>query len=122
MKISGFNSITVGCICCIALMFAARFVDAQSEAKSFQFKQAEKQRITDQKELSDTANKNQVAQFDQLVITSYSLSKQPPNLDWKLSVDPAKKTFIYDKRRVCIGYALEGKLHFINTENTACNR
>ena len=103
-------------------MFAARFMDAQSEAKAFQSKQAEKQRITDQKELADSANKNQIAQFDQLVITGYSLSKQPPNLDWKLNVDPAKKTFIYDKRRVCIGYALEGKLHFIATENTACNR
>jgi len=122
VKISGFNSITVGCICCIGLMFAARFMDAQSEAKAFQLKQAEKQRITDQKELADNANKNQIAQFDQLVINGYSLSKQPPNLDWKLSVDPAKKTFIYDKRRVCIGYALEGKFHFINTENTACKR
>jgi len=122
VKISGFNSITVGCIFAIGLMFTARFVDAQSEAKAFQSKQAEKQRITDQKELADSANKNQIAQFDQLVITGYSLSKQPPNLDWKLNVDPAKKTFIYDKRRVCIGYALEGRLHFIATENTACNR
>jgi hypothetical protein len=123
MTLSGLNSVTIGCLLCIGAMLSGRFVQARSEADIQQAKLAEIQRVADEKEIADNAAKNRIAQFNQLVISNYELdAKKPPNLDWKKSVDPKKKTFIYDKNRLCIGNAENGTFNFISIDTTACNR
>jgi hypothetical protein len=123
MTLSGLNSVTVGCLLCIGTMLFNQFVAAKPQAEIQKAKLAEIQRVADEKELADNAAKNRIAQFDQLVITDYELdAKKPPKLDWKRSVDPKNKTFIYDKNRVCIGNAEKGTFNFISIDPTACNR
>lgn len=122
MRLSGLNSITVGCLLCIGVMLSGRFVQARSEAEIQKAKLAEIQRVADEKELADNAARNRIAQFNQLIITDYQMSSKPPTLDWKKNVDPTKKTYIYDKNRVCVGNADKGIFHFISTDQNACNR
>jgi hypothetical protein len=123
MTLSGLNSVTLGCLLCIGVMLSGRFVQSQSEAEIQKAKLAEIQRVADEKEVADNAAKNRIAQFDQLLLTNYELdTKKPPTLDWKRSVDPKKKTFIYDKNRLCVGNAENGKFNFISIDTTACNR
>jgi hypothetical protein len=123
MTLSGLNAVTLGCLLCIGVMLSGRFIQSQSEAEIQKAKWAEMQRVADEKEIADNAAKNRIAQFDQLLLTNYELdAKKPPKLDWKRSVDPTKKTFIYDKNRLCIGNAENGTFNFISTDTTACNR
>ncbi|KAM3105301.1 hypothetical protein [Phormidesmis sp. 146-33] len=123
MTLSGLNSITVGCLLCIGVMLSGRFIQSQSEAEIQKSKLAEMQRVADEKEIADNAAKNRIAQFNQLLLTNYELdAKKPPKLDWKRSIDPKKKTFIYDKNRLCVGNAENGTFNFISIDTTACNR
>ena len=64
------------------------------------------------KKIADAYAQNGVANFHQLIINNYTLSTTPPRFDWQRSVDPARKTFIYDKNRQCVGYAHNGKFFF----------
>ena len=65
------------------------------------------------KKVADAYSDNAIATFDQLTINDYVLSNNPPRIDWQHTVDPTKKTFIYDKFRKCAGYAYKGKFYFI---------
>ena len=73
------------------------------------------------KKISDTYSKNSVVNFDQLIISNYTLSNTPPKLDWKRTVEPTKKTFIYDKNRQCVGYANQEKFYFTKYYQGVCN-
>jgi hypothetical protein len=73
------------------------------------------------KKISDAYAKNGVANFNQLLVSNYILSNTPPVLDWKRTVEPTKKTFIYDKNRQCVGYAKQGKFYFIKYYQGVCN-
>jgi hypothetical protein len=73
------------------------------------------------KKIADAYSKNGVANFNELIVANYTLSNTPPRIDWKRSVDPEKKTFIFDKNRVCVGYALGGKLYFSRYYEGVCN-
>lgn len=72
----------------------------------------EKTQAESDKAIADAYQKNQIANFDQLIISNYTLSNTPPKLDWQRSVDSSKKTIIYDRYRKCIGYAKNGKFYF----------
>jgi hypothetical protein len=72
------------------------------------------------KKVADAYSKNAIANFDQLIISGYTLSNTPPKLDWKL-IDPFKKTFIFDQYRKCAGYALQGKFYFTKYYEGVCN-
>lgn len=72
------------------------------------------------KRVADAYSKNAIADFDQLIISGYTLSNNPPKLDWKL-IDPFKKTFIFDQHRKCAGYALQGKFYFTRYYEGVCN-
>ena len=65
------------------------------------------------KKIADAYSKNAIATFDQLTINDYVLSNTPPRIDWQYTVDPTKKTFVYDRYRKCVGYAYKGKFFFI---------
>jgi len=73
------------------------------------------------KKVADAYSKNGIANFDQLIISNYVLSSNPPRLDWRRTVDQSKKTIIYDKNRQCVGYALNGKFFFVLYYQGVCN-
>ena len=73
------------------------------------------------KKVADAYSKNAIANFDQLIISNYTLSNTPPRLDWRQTVDKSKKTLIYDKNRQCVGYALNGKFFFTKYYEGVCN-
>lgn len=73
------------------------------------------------KKISDAYSKNVIANFDQLIISNYTLINTPPKLDWKHTVEVRKKTLIYDKNRQCVGYAHQGKFYFIKYYQGVCN-
>jgi hypothetical protein len=73
------------------------------------------------KKVADAYSKNGIANFDQLIISNYTLSNTPPRLDWRRTVDQSKKTIIYDKNRQCLGYALAGKFYFTRYYEGVCN-
>jgi hypothetical protein len=73
------------------------------------------------KKIADAYAQNGVANFNQLIISNYTLSNTPPRLDWQRTVDPTRKTFVYDKNRLCVGYAIGGKLYFTRYYSGVCN-
>jgi hypothetical protein len=75
------------------------------------------------KKVADAYSKNAIANFNQLIISNYTLSKSstPPRIDWRRTVDQSKKTIIYDKNRQCAGYALGGKFYFIKYYEGVCD-
>ena len=73
------------------------------------------------KKVADAYSKNAIANFDQLIISNYTLSNTQPHLDWRRTVDQSKKTIIYDKNRQCAGYALGGKFYFTKYYEGVCN-
>ncbi len=81
----------------------------------------EKTKAEATKKVADAYSKNAIANFDQLTVTDYTLSNTPPQMDWRHSVDPTKKTFVYDKYRRCTGYALNGKFFFVLYYSGVCN-
>lgn len=92
----------------------------QLEAEKARIK-AEQERVELAKDLADTYRENRIAPNDTLTVTDYTLNQTPPNIDWMTTVDPSKKVMVYDKNRLCIGYAQGGQLTFIITEPGACN-
>ena len=72
------------------------------------------------KNIADSYSKNQVTTFDRLIIKRYTFSKNPPQLNWRHSVDPSRKTIIYDQYRRCVGYAYQGKFYFVKYITNAC--
>ncbi len=83
--------------------------------------QLEQTKAEQAKKIADSYAKNGIAHFDQLVVNDYTLSQQPPRIDWQRTVDPSKKTIIYDKNRLCVGYALKGKFYFTQYYEGVCN-
>jgi hypothetical protein len=72
------------------------------------------------KRVASAYSQNAIANFDQLIIDGYTLTNQPPRLNWKL-IDPFKKTFIFDQYRQCAGYALQGKFYFTKYYEGVCS-
>jgi len=83
--------------------------------------QLEQAKAEASKKIADSYSANGISYFDQLLISDYVLSHTPPRLDWRHSVDPTKKTFIYDKFRKCAGYAYQGKFYFTKYYEGVCN-
>jgi hypothetical protein len=65
------------------------------------------------KKVAEAYSENAIATFEQLTVNDYVLSNTPPRIDWQYTVDPTKKTFVYDRYRKCVGYAYKGKFFFI---------
>jgi hypothetical protein len=75
--------------------------------------EVEKTQAQSAKAIADAYQKNQVVTFSTLTINDYVLNNTPPRIDWQHTVDPNKKTIIYDRYRKCIGYAYQGQFKFI---------
>ena len=83
--------------------------------------QQEKTQAESTKAIADAYQKNQVATFDTLTVNDYILNNTPPRIDWQHTVDPRKKTLIFDRYRKCVGYAHQGKFYFTLYYKGACN-
>jgi hypothetical protein len=105
--------------------------DAVLQQKSWQAAQQQKAQLKvnadleetkaeESKAIAEAYQRNQIAKFDSLIIRDYTLSDMPPAVDWAHVTDPTRKTIIYDQYRRCIGYALDGAFHSIQTDNQAC--
>ena len=81
----------------------------------------EKVKAESAKKAADAYSQNGIANFEQLIISNYTLSNQPPQIDWNHTVDPTKKTLIFDKNRLCIGYAIKGQFYFTKYYQGVCN-
>lgn len=81
----------------------------------------QKTQAVSDKAVADAYQKNQVVTFDSLIVNDYTLNNTSPRIDWQRTVDPNKKTIIYDKYRRCVGYALNGKFFFIRYYKGACD-
>ncbi len=112
MQTNSFRLVTTGSIFglgAIALLTTSKatFVHATWWGVEREKTQAESARA-----IADAYRKNQIATFEQLQFKDYTLNSTPPRYDWQRSVDPTKKTYIYDQYRKCVGYAYRGKFYF----------
>lgn len=82
----------------------------------------EKAQVEAAKNVADAHSKNQIAQFQQLIVNGYVLNKQPPQVDWARTVNPFQKTYVFDKNRKCIGYAHQGKFYFSLYYKGVCDK
>jgi hypothetical protein len=83
--------------------------------------EAEKTQAESTKAIADAYQKNQVATFDTLTVNDYTLNNTPPRIDWQHTVDPRKKTLIFDRYRKCVGLRLSRKVLFTLYYKGACN-
>lgn len=128
-----FQLITAGSICGLGLIGVLTTSQAtsnyiiwvQSEYAKSRLQansELEAQRAKSTKDVADAYAKNQVTTFNELIVRDYILNKQPPQIDWNHTVDPSKKTLIYDKYRKCVGYALNGKFYFTLYYQGVCHQ
>ncbi len=81
----------------------------------------EKAKAEAAKKVADAYSKNGIVNVGKLIVKDYTLSNTPPRMDWRHSVDPTRKTFVYDKYRRCTGYAYQGKFYFTLYYTGVCN-
>lgn len=97
---------------------------AKSEQEQSQLQsqaELETKKAESAKDIAQAYEKNAIADINQLVIIDYTLSNTPPQVDWSHTVDPFKKTMIFDRYRHCIGYAHQGKFYFTKYYSGVCN-
>lgn len=128
-----FNQITIcGLLNILAIVFVladgnrtkqtawtqTQAAQTQIEARSA----VERTQIEQQKATAQAYAQNRIAPpTDVFVVQGYALTDQPPiGIDWMHSVDPSRRTIVTDQFRLCIGYAQNGQLFFINDNPTAC--
>jgi len=71
--------------------------------------------------VADAYAKNAIANFDQLIIKDYTLNNTPPRINWHHTVNPTKKTIVFDQNRLCVGYALNGQFYFTKYYEGVCH-
>lgn len=121
MQANSFRLVTTGSI--IGLASIALLTTAKASVDNVTWWHTEQEKLQAESALAiaDAYKKNQIANFDQLIISDYTLGQNPPRLDWRRSVDPTKKTVIYDQYRRCVGYALNGKFFFTRYYKGVCD-
>ena len=129
MKLSGRYSFGLGAgvsgFLLLILINAFSIPDSlkQASEKDLYRTQAELEKVKAEstKKAAEAYSQNGIANFEQLIISNYTLSNQTPRIDWNYTVDPSKKTFIFDKNRLCIGYAIKGQFYFTKYYQGVCN-
>jgi hypothetical protein len=121
MQTDTFRLVTTGSITGLVIVTALITSSATSKYASWWKQERERSEAQNAKAIADTYRENQIAHFEQLIVNNYTLNNTPPHIDWQRSVDPSKKTYIYDRYRKCVGYALNGKLYFTLYYKGVCN-
>ncbi|HEY9650292.1 MAG TPA: hypothetical protein V6C95_06490 [Coleofasciculaceae cyanobacterium] len=84
--------------------------------------QMEQTKAETAKKVADAYAQNGIASpSNQLIINDYILSDTPPRIDWQNTVDPTEKVMVFDKNRLCIGYAHKGRFYFTKYYQGVCN-
>ncbi len=112
MQTNTFRLVTTGSIIGLIGITLLTTAKATTDNATWWNTEQEKSHAESAKAIADAYRKNQIATFDQLLISDYTLNNAPPRLDWRRSVDPTKKTYVYDRFRKCAGYAYQGKFYF----------
>jgi len=112
MQTNTFRLVTTGSI--IGLIGTALITtsNAAFEHASWWNTEQEKTEAANAKAIAEAYQENQIAHFNQLIVSNYTLNNTPPQLDWQHTVNKSEKTIIYDRFRKCIGYAYLGKFYF----------
>lgn len=133
MKGSEFQSITVVSLVGIGSILWLQFFKAHSDNTLWAQTEGAKAQLQAQtnfqeaqvqaaKQVADAYAKNQIANFDQLIVQGYTFTDNadPPKVNWQRSLHPDRKTFIYSQDKVCVGYAHKGQFYFIRYYPGAC--
>ncbi len=118
---NNFRLVTTGSIIGLIGITLLTTAKATSDNATWWNTEQEKTQAESAKAIADAYRKNQIANFDQLIISNYTLNNTPPRLDWQRTVDPNKKTIVYDRYRKCIGYAYQGQFYFTLYFKGVCN-
>lgn len=120
MQTESFRLVTTGSIIGLGAIALLTTSKATFDHATWWNAQQEKSLAENAKAIADAYQKNQIAAFDQLIVNNYTLNNTPPQIDWQRTVDPSKKTLVYDQYRRCVGYALNGKFFFTLYYKGAC--
>ncbi len=112
MQTNSFRLVTTGSLIGLIGIALLATGKATHDSATWWGVEAEKTQAQSAKAIADAYQKNQIATFETLTVNDYTLSNTPPRIDWRHTVDPNKKTIIYDRYRKCIGYAYQGKFYF----------
>ena len=112
MQTNSFRLVTTGSLIGLGALALITIAKATTDNATWWHTEREKTQAESAKAIADAYQKNQIATFDRLIVNDYTLNKTPPRLDWQRTVDPSKKTIIYDRYHRCVGYALNGKFYF----------
>jgi hypothetical protein len=121
MQTSAFRFVTTGSFIGLIGITLLTTAKATTDNATWWNTEREKTQAENAKEIADAYQENQIANFDQLIISNYTLSSNVPRLDWQRTVDPSRKTIVYDRYRKCVGYALNGKFYFTLYYKGACD-
>ena len=113
MHSNTFRFVTTGSIVGLIGITLLTTAKATTDNMTWWNTEQEKSQAQSESAIADACQKNQIANFDQLIVSNYTLNNTPPRLDWQRTVDPNKKTIIYDRYRKCIGHAYQGQFKFI---------
>jgi hypothetical protein len=121
MQTNTFRLVTTGSI--IGLIGTVLLTTSKATSDHFSWwdTQREKTEAENAKAIADAYQENQIAYFNQLIVSNYTLNNSPPQLDWQHIVNPNEKTIIYDRYRKCIGYAYQGQFKFILYYKGVCD-
>jgi hypothetical protein len=112
MQTNTFQLITTGSIIGLIGVTLLTTAKATTDNATWWSVEQEKSEAESAKAIADAYQKNQIAHFNQLIVSNYTLNNTPPQLDWEHSVNPSEKTVVYDRYRKCIGYAYQGEFYF----------
>ena len=113
MQTNSLRLVTTGSLVGLVSITLLTTAKATHDSATWWGVQQEKTQAESTKVIADAYQKNQVVTFSTLTINDYVLNNTPPRIDWQHTVDPNKKTIIYDRYRKCIGYAYQGQFKFI---------
>ena len=112
MQTNTFRLVTTGSLIGLIGITLLTTAKATTDSTTWWGVEQEKTQAESAKAIADAYQENQIAHFDQLIVSNYTLNNTPPRLDWQHSVNPSEKTVVYDRFRKCIGYAYQGKFYF----------
>lgn len=112
MQTNTFRVVTTGSLIGLGVIALLTTSKATFEHATWWGVEREKTEAQNAKAIADAYQKNQIANFNQLIVSNYTLNNTPPRLDWQHIVNPNEKTVVYDRFRKCIGYAYQGKFYF----------
>lgn len=121
MQTNSFRLVTTGSIIGLGAIALLTTAKATYDHAAWRNAQQEKTQAESTKAIADAYRENQVTTFEQLIVRDYILNNTPPRIDWRHTVDPTKKTVVYDQYRKCVGYAYQGKFYFALHDKGVCN-